>query len=926
MTNKKSLKIKYLLVVVLLLIAVCSAFKLGTVFADEKTDTQEAIQQKYESMLEAVDGEPYNGKDVLDSYKDKADYLLSKVGSVGFDGSYESVKNDFFAECEVLTGIVDEGKKLTDYVNNLYSGNYEKFYWGKIEKIESDTLELFDMTELRNDGNLTVDYVKGEVDSAIEEINEIKQRGDAEEITEYREQAKLFMEQRLTLCEYSNVYSDEVIKNMKDDFDVSFGDLKSASDRDEIDSVKGQFVSKLKAYKTVVQETANDLNEHLNGDSDIKFSIKSVEVALEVYENIISNENGVENTKYVGDTEEEKEELFEQFKAEFIDDVAKVIESDYRYLLTYYGKEKSKSLENDYEKIKDHYSSNNYSDIKGKLAELGKEIKACSDSTAVDNAISSAESFIKSVPENVRTIRTKSGKYNVEIVADKEYAFSPDAYVVATDYTYYAVKKNVNRLLKKVDTGDKNKKYAVKYYVNISVIDEDNKNITKLDGVTFTVKIYNDTITNSLKDDKLLKVVYYYNGEMEGFDSESKNLEDKFPSSIENEGEYLMFTTTHFSPFAICGTGSLADTLGFKDGPLFKNPFFYVAIILLVIILYLLAVLLTKIWKYKVVFKTNGGSKVKTVKAKKNEPFIMPSVPTRAGYMFGGWFKDKACKNRFVLYKITRRKNIKVYAKWIKLPETAPSVTLDDLYKALRTAFDDYQKVGFGVGLSKREEIGRIIISNDKVNVYLKGDLEKYQQMGYGVSLANVDELKETPMKITVKDEEQLYKVLELIDLVMAENGFSAKDGEVQDFAEISEEERSNGYVFSVENEVEATTMKDFFELMRMEAKSYVLMGDSGTPRDMNGKYIVKAKLSEDKIDLYLPYDNGEAEDVSADATYKDVPAHYEISDKETLIKALKVMAESMASIGMKKYPRNASLMKQSGEVSNAFGYRIRFN
>lgn len=903
MTNKKSLKIRYLLIVVVLLIAICSAFKLGMVFADEKTDTQSLIDGKYNTTLYEVNVEPYNGKSVLDSYKEKADYHLGQVGSAEYDGTYDNIKSEFFAECDLLTGIVSEGNRLVEHVDGLNKGDYTDSNWNDIQTIKEEARKLFDMTELRNGGNLTVEYVKGKVNTAISKINDVKQKEASKDLSPYRELAKTAMQERLNAFKNSKVYSDKATSGMNADFLDYSKKLGEASDENGIDTIKGQFISKLETYPTIIEETANDLSEYnkQNPDNPYGFGIENVKTALTVYETLLKEE-----------------------------DRTQAIDSDYRVLLTYYGDITIKDVENRYEAIKGHYSYKNYSKITKRLVELRNEIKSCADSKAVDDTVKTAKSFIASVAVNVKKIRTNGGKYSVEIEANKDYAFSPEAYVKVTDYTYYAVKKNVNRLLKKVDTGNGDKKYAVKYYLNINVIDEDGEKITKLEGVTFTVRIYSSNITNSLKNDKLLKVVYYYNGSMEGFNSEDKTLEDKFPSSIENEGEYLMFTTTHFSPFAICGTGSLADTLGFKDGPIYKNPFFYIAIILVLIILILLITFMVKTWKYKISFKTNGGSKVKSVKAKKNEPFIMPAVPTKAGYMFGGWFKDKECKQRFILYKLSKRKNVKVYAKWIPLTDgevkVETSVTLDDLYMALRTALDDYQKVGFGIGLSKREEIGRIIISNDKVNVYLKGDVEKYQQIGYEVSLANVDEVKETPMKIIVKDEEQLYRALELIDLVMAENGFSAKDGEVCDFDDITDDERENGYVFAIENDVEATTLKDFFEVMRMEAKSYVLMGDSGTPRDMNGKYIVKAKLSEDKIDLYLPYNNGEAEDVSADALYKDVSAHYVVTDKETLIASLKVIQESMISIGMKKYPRNASLMKQSGESTNAFGYRIRFN
>ena len=52
----------------------------------------------------------------------------------------------------------------------------------------------------------------------------------------------------------------------------------------------------------------------------------------------------------------------------------------------------------------------------------------------------------------------------------------------------------------------------------------------------------------------------------------------------------------------------------------------------------------------------------------------------------------------------------------------------------------------------------------------------------------------------------------------------------------------------------------------------------------------------------------------------------YQVTDAESCEKALKVIADSMISIGMTKYPRNASLMKGAGDEDTAFGYKIKFN
>ena len=94
---------------------------------------------------------------------------------------------------------------------------------------------------------------------------------------------------------------------------------------------------------------------------------------------------------------------------------------------------------------------------------------------------------------------------------------------------------------------------------------------------------------------------------------------------------------------------------------------------------------------------------------------------------------------------------------------------------------------------------------------------------------------------ILVGNEEDLYMGLELIDIAMKSKGFTDKPGDPE-IKPITAEERELGFLFSFKNDKVADTLKEWFELLRLEAKSFVLMGDSGTPRDLNGKYIVTAK------------------------------------------------------------------------------------
>lgn len=76
---------------------------------------------------------------------------------------------------------------------------------------------------------------------------------------------------------------------------------------------------------------------------------------------------------------------------------------------------------------------------------------------------------------------------------------------------------------------------------------------------------------------------------------------------------------------------------------------------------------------YKITYKLNGGknhrSNAKRIRKGKS---LKLKNPTRTGYKFKGWYKDKACRKRIT--KVCGRKNQTVYAKWQKL-KTTPAKT-----------------------------------------------------------------------------------------------------------------------------------------------------------------------------------------------------------------------------------------------------------
>ncbi len=78
----------------------------------------------------------------------------------------------------------------------------------------------------------------------------------------------------------------------------------------------------------------------------------------------------------------------------------------------------------------------------------------------------------------------------------------------------------------------------------------------------------------------------------------------------------------------------------------------------------------TAVWsliQYKVNFVTNGGSKVASQSVEKGSVAKKPKDPTRSGYTFAGWYKDKALTKAFA-FSTKINADTTLYAKWTANP------------------------------------------------------------------------------------------------------------------------------------------------------------------------------------------------------------------------------------------------------------------
>ncbi|HBF14650.1 MAG TPA: hypothetical protein DDW30_03000 [Clostridiales bacterium] len=69
---------------------------------------------------------------------------------------------------------------------------------------------------------------------------------------------------------------------------------------------------------------------------------------------------------------------------------------------------------------------------------------------------------------------------------------------------------------------------------------------------------------------------------------------------------------------------------------------------------------------FTVSFETNGGSSVSSVRVLHGETVPQEQVPTREGYVFTGWYADRACTVPWAMDSDVVTGSLTLYAGWAK--------------------------------------------------------------------------------------------------------------------------------------------------------------------------------------------------------------------------------------------------------------------
>ncbi len=383
------------------------------------------------------------------------------------------------------------------------------------------------------------------------------------------------------------------------------------------------------------------------------------------------------------------------------------------------------------------------------------------------------------------------------------------------------------------------------------------------------------------------------------------------------EGGVLMFTTTsNLSNLCVAGTG--LDSI-------FTNPWFWVIAVAALIVLIIVIRIIVKHVRYSIKFITNGGSAVPNVRAAKGEYFVMPADPVKEGYVFAGWYTDKNLTDRFVGVCMRKRKGFKLYAKWVS---PIASGRLIEMYDTLRDLFRSYEKVSFKplLGLTENEAVAMMYFKENHIQLNLALNPDVLKKEGISVKVSKEKKFAEVPTQLLISTEEIFATALELVRRVLLAKGLQ----KVEDYepgAPSTAEERSNGFAYMIKNERVASTAEDYFEMLRLALKAYVMEEDNGMFKPGDKVTLARIYITNEVACLHLPTVKGnKLLKPARDARFEDTPVMIKILAPRDMLEAYALIDEVMKANGLVKNPENANdLADVKVPATNGFAYTLVF-
>lgn len=444
-----------------------------------------------------------------------------------------------------------------------------------------------------------------------------------------------------------------------------------------------------------------------------------------------------------------------------------------------------------------------------------------------------------------------------------------------------------------------------------------------------------------------------------------------------SDGGILMLQTSSFGNFAIAAASD--DTFAFLK----SSMFWLVALAVLVVLIIVLAII-RKYKKYSVKFYSNGGSKVKRVRARKGGYFVMPDNPVRAGYAFAGWFEDKALTKRFIATRIVKRRRLKAYAKWTLefTPERVNAYYLNlrnelashaalldsasleegktktfafvekgekDIKLCLAFDFKKLKKDGYAVVASKLEETPTLFVIRTRddyvvaqklvaklIETYALSETE-YEaaaddETKFVLAVANlpvVEEAVEEPVEEEVVEEvveetteEVVEEPAEETEIIVESEETVEEPVEEEVVEEVTEEVAEEEVVEEevVEEPASEEQLIEYFTKIRSAVCGYALY--EMNEKAENGKMLVKLYVKDEAVYCYMALDPDSYGLETVGLGFGDTPALLKVACDADLDKAIELVEVLMTEHGFEKSDEPVEERPYEGK---GFGYRIHF-
>ena len=249
------------------------------------------------------------------------------------------------------------------------------------------------------------------------------------------------------------------------------------------------------------------------------------------------------------------------------------------------------------------------------------------------------------------------------------------------------------------------------------------------------------------------------------------------------------------------------------------------------------------------------------------------------------------------------------------------------IYDELRYAMLCYERATQfkKLGVVRKQSIAEMFEKDGEVNLYLNVDPKFMQEKGYDVE--EHDDKRFSPCKLVVKTKQDLEVALKLINEAMTVNNLVKSDVTYAQKPASTEAVRKSGFAFFVKNETVATTVEDYYRLLRAIVLSYEKTENTRLLNGFKDKMILKIFKKGENINVYLALDKivEPLKDVSYDRNFVETPALIEVRTAEDLAVANEFIDKLMYLYGMIRNPEKAEIsMDDQIEKNCGFGYRIK--